>query len=220
MYVLKKKISLHLDPHNSSLCCSRVSYISSYIILIRMQSSGTELIVEQSREKILSYLLMNSKWPRNSCQFLTQWLWGINEGFLYKITLHCSYLYGFYLLSLERFLLMQFVSRVILFYRTTIRSHVIRGLAKVIWKIYIVTNKEKMTRNILYHSGRWIQVSCSKWLCSLSLKGNQPWIFVERTDAEVEAPILWPPDAKSRFIRKDPDAGEDWGQKWTMQMVG
>lgn len=49
---------------------------------------------------------------------------------------------------------MQFVSRVILFYRTTIRSHVIRGLAKVIWKIYIVTNKEKMTRNILYHSGR------------------------------------------------------------------
>ena len=38
-------------------------------------------------------------------------------------------------------------------------------------------------------------------------KGNQPWIFIERTDAEVEAPILWPPDAKSQLIRKDPDAG-------------
>ena len=45
-------------------------------------------------------------------------------------------------------------------------------------------------------------------------KGNQPWIFIGRTDAE--APILWPPDAKSQFIRKDPDAGKDWGQeeKW------
>ena len=47
--------------------------------------------------------------------------------------------------------LIQFVSRVILFCRTTIRSHAIRGLGKVIWKIYLVTNKEKLNRNILYH---------------------------------------------------------------------
>ena len=40
-------------------------------------------------------------------------------------------------------------------------------------------------------------------------KGNQPLIFIGRTDAEAEAPILWPPDAKSRLIRKDPDAGKD-----------
>ena len=39
-------------------------------------------------------------------------------------------------------------------------------------------------------------------------KGNQSWIFIRRTDAE--APILWSPDAKSQFIRKDPDAGKDW----------
>ena len=39
-------------------------------------------------------------------------------------------------------------------------------------------------------------------------KGNQPWIFIRRTDAE--APILWLPDAKSQLIRKDPDAGKDW----------
>ena len=40
-------------------------------------------------------------------------------------------------------------------------------------------------------------------------KGNQSWIFTGGTDAEAEAPILWPPDAKSWLIRKDPDAGKD-----------
>ena len=44
-------------------------------------------------------------------------------------------------------------------------------------------------------------------------KWNQPWIFIGRTDAEAEAPILWPPDVKSQLIRKDPDAGKDWGQE-------
>ena len=40
-------------------------------------------------------------------------------------------------------------------------------------------------------------------------KGNQSWIFSGRTDAEAEAPILWPPDVKSQLIRKAPDAGKD-----------
>ena len=40
-------------------------------------------------------------------------------------------------------------------------------------------------------------------------KGNQSWIFIKRTDTEAEAPILWPPDAKSQQVRKDPDAGKD-----------
>ena len=44
-------------------------------------------------------------------------------------------------------------------------------------------------------------------------KGNQPWIFTGRTDAEAEAPILSPPDVKSRLIRKDPDAGKYWRQE-------
>ena len=44
-------------------------------------------------------------------------------------------------------------------------------------------------------------------------KGNQSWIFIGRTDVETEAPILWPPDAKSWLIGKDPDAGKDWGQE-------
>ena len=44
-------------------------------------------------------------------------------------------------------------------------------------------------------------------------KGDQPWLFFGRTDAEAEAPIVWPPDAKSQLIGKDPDAGKDWRQK-------
>ena len=44
-------------------------------------------------------------------------------------------------------------------------------------------------------------------------KGNQSWIFIETTDAEAEAHILWPPDAKSQLIGKDPEAGKDWRQK-------
>ena len=41
-------------------------------------------------------------------------------------------------------------------------------------------------------------------------KGNQSWVFIGRTDAEAETPILWPPNAKSWLICKDPDAGKDW----------
>ena len=44
-------------------------------------------------------------------------------------------------------------------------------------------------------------------------KGNQSWMFTERTDAEVETPILWPPDAKSWFTGKDSEAGKGWRQK-------
>ena len=44
-------------------------------------------------------------------------------------------------------------------------------------------------------------------------KGNEPWTFIRRTDAEAEVPILWPPDVKSQLIRKDPDAGKYWRQK-------
>ena len=44
-------------------------------------------------------------------------------------------------------------------------------------------------------------------------KRNQSWISIGRTDAEAEAPILWPPDGKSSFIGKDPDTGEDWRQE-------
>ena len=48
-----------------------------------------------------------------------------------------------------------------------------------------------------------------KELKSVNPKGNQPWLFIGRTGAEAEAPVLWPPDAKGRLTGKDHDAGKD-----------
>ena len=44
-------------------------------------------------------------------------------------------------------------------------------------------------------------------------KGDQSWVFIGRTDAEAETPVLWPPYANSWLIGKDPDAGREWGQE-------
>ena len=52
-----------------------------------------------------------------------------------------------------------------------------------------------------------------KEIKSVNPKGNRTWISIGRTDAEAEAPILWPPDGKSQLIGKDPDVGKDWGQE-------
>ena len=53
----------------------------------------------------------------------------------------------------------------------------------------------------------------SKEIKPVNHKGNQPWIFIGKTDAEAEALILWPPDVKSQIIGKDPDAGKNGRQK-------
>ena len=55
----------------------------------------------------------------------------------------------------------------------------------------------------------------SKEIKPVSPKGNQPQIFIGRTDAEAEAPILWPTDVKSLLVGKDADAGKDCGQDET-----
>ena len=63
----------------------------------------------------------------------------------------------------------------------------------------------------------------SKEIELVNPKGNQPWIFIGRTDAEAKSPILWPPDAKNWLTGKDPDAGKDWGQekgKTENEMIG
>ena len=62
---------------------------------------------------------------------------------------------------------------------------------------------EKTLENSLY----------CKEIKSVNPKGNQSWIFIRRTDAESEAPIFWPPEAKSWLIGKDPGAGKDWRQE-------
>ena len=81
----------------------------------------------------------------------------------------------------------------------------------------------------LDHKGGWVLKNICFWIVVLekmlespldskenkpiNLKGNQPWIFIGRTITETKASILWPPDVKSWFIGKDPDAGKDWGQE-------
>ena len=52
-----------------------------------------------------------------------------------------------------------------------------------------------------------------KEIQSVHPKGEQSWVFIGRSDAEAETPILWPPHAKSLLTGKDPDAGRDWGQE-------
>ena len=53
----------------------------------------------------------------------------------------------------------------------------------------------------------------SKVIQQVNPEGNPPWIFIGRADAEIEAPVFWPPDAKNWLFGKDPDAGKDWGQE-------
>ena len=81
----------------------------------------------------------------------------------------------------------------------------------------------------LDHKEGWVPKNQCFWICGaektpespldnkeikpLNPKGNQSWVFTGRTDAEAEAPILWPPDVKNQLIRKDSDAGKDWGQE-------
>ena len=63
-----------------------------------------------------------------------------------------------------------------------------------------------------------IPLNC-KEIKPVNSKGKQSWIFIGRNDAEAEASILWPPDARSQLIGKDPDAGKDWRQeeKWVTE---
>ena len=58
----------------------------------------------------------------------------------------------------------------------------------------------------------WEFLDC-KEIKPVNPKGNQPWIFIGRADAEAKAPILWPTDVKNWLIGKDCDAGKDWRQR-------
>ena len=71
-------------------------------------------------------------------------------------------------------------------------------------------SKELMLLNCVGEDS-WESLDCKEFK-SVNPEGNQSCIFIERTDAEAEAPILWPPDVKSQLSGKDPDAGKDWRQ--------
>ena len=68
--------------------------------------------------------------------------------------------------------------------------------------------KELMLSNVVPEKTLESPLDC-KEIEPVHPKGNQPWLFIGRTDAEAEASILWPLDVRSRLIRKDPDAGKD-----------
>ena len=77
-------------------------------------------------------------------------------------------------------------------------------------------------KQIMETEKKWLRMitrfesSYQRWLYKIkpvNPKGNQSWIFIGKTDAEAETPILWPPDAKNWLIGKDLEAGKDWGQK-------
>ena len=81
----------------------------------------------------------------------------------------------------------------------------------------------------LYHRDSWASKNWCFWIVALdntldsplnskeikpvNPKKNQPWIFIGRTDAKAQVSILWPPNAKSQLIGKDPDAGKNWRQE-------
>ena len=65
----------------------------------------------------------------------------------------------------------------------------------------------------MYMSNHWNIILDCKEIQTVHPKGDQSWVFIGRTDAEAETPILWPPHAKSWLIGKDRDAGSDWGQE-------
>ena len=81
--------------------------------------------------------------------------------------------------------------------------------------------KELMLLTVVLEKTLESPLDC-KEIKSVTPKGNQPWIFTGKTDAEAEAPVLWPPDEKNWLIGKDSDAGKDWGQKRATEdeMVG
>ena len=86
-----------------------------------------------------------------------------------------------------------------------------------IWTIISASLAQTLVGSLLLSHGSWRRLLGvpldSKEIKPVHPKVNQPWIFIGRTDAEAEAPILWPPDVKSRLIEKDPDAETDWGQE-------
>ena len=76
-----------------------------------------------------------------------------------------------------------------------------------------LSTKELMLSNCGAEEDFWKSPLDSKEIKPVHPKVNQSWIFIGRTDAEAETPILWPPDAKSRLIGKVPNAGKDEGKR-------
>ena len=80
------------------------------------------------------------------------------------------------------------------------------------WTVKKVSTEELMLWTVVLEKTLESPLDC-KEIQPVHPKGDQPWIFIGRTDVEAETPILWPPDEKNWLIGKDPDAGKDWKQE-------
>ena len=84
------------------------------------------------------------------------------------------------------------------------------------WCTYLFTHTSLHTHNVIWYieSPLYVQspMDC-KEIQPINPKGNRSWIFIGKTDAKDETPILWPPDAKNWLTEKDSDAGKDWRQE-------
>ena len=80
------------------------------------------------------------------------------------------------------------------------------------WTVKKLSAEERMLLNCSIGEEFWDSLGLQRDQ-TVHPKGDQSWVFIGRTDVEAETPILWPPDAKSWLIGKDPDAGKDKGQE-------
>ena len=83
----------------------------------------------------------------------------------------------------------------------------------LIYKNLFIKRRLSAEELMLLNSGVWEDLESPldcKEIKPINPKGNQPWLFIRRADAEAEAPILWLSDIKSGLIGKDPDTGKDW----------
>ena len=78
------------------------------------------------------------------------------------------------------------------------------------WELGHKEGWDQFKRTDAFELWFWIRLLRIPWTARRSNQSNQPWIFIGRTDAEGEAPVLWPPDAKSQLIGKDPEFEKDW----------
>ena len=81
-----------------------------------------------------------------------------------------------------------------------------------VWMLELDYKESWVLKNCVVGEDSWESLELQE-IQPVHAKGNQSWMFIERTDVEAETPILWPPDAKSWLIWKDLDSGKDWRQK-------
>ena len=95
------------------------------------------------------------------------------------------------------------------------KSHTVKAIVfpVVMYGCESWTIKKAEHQRLMFLNCGWRRLLRVLWNTrTVNPKGNQPWIFIGRTDAEAAIPVICPPDAKSQLIRKDPNAGKDW--KW------